>query len=70
MTVHQNNKLTLMGGTQKLSVGTVIKVYPGCDGRPTCLKKFNNMLNLRWRAAHANKSPYEARGYSEGINYV
>lgn len=60
VTVHQNNKLTLMGGTQKLSVGTVIKVYPGCDGRAeTCLKKFNNILNFGGAPHMPNKSPYD-----------
>lgn len=60
VTVHQNNKLTLMGGTQKLSVGTVIKVYPGCDGRAeTCLKKFSNMLNFGGVPHMPTKSPYD-----------
>ncbi|MFY1006072.1 phage BR0599 family protein [Pasteurella multocida] len=60
VTVHQNNQLTLMGGTQKLAVGTVIKVYPGCDGRAsTCLKKFNNMLNFGGIPHMPNKSPYD-----------
>ncbi|AAP96358.1 hypothetical protein HD_1576 [[Haemophilus] ducreyi 35000HP] len=49
-----------MGGTQKLSVGTQIKVYPGCDGRAsTCLKKFNNMLNYGGIPHMPNKSPYD-----------
>ncbi|HDR1157508.1 TPA: phage BR0599 family protein [Pasteurella multocida] len=57
---HKNNQLTLLGGTQKLSVGTVIKAYPGCDGRPvTCLKKFNNMLNFGGVPHMPNKSPYD-----------
>ena len=60
VTVHQNNKLTLMGGTQKLAIGTVIKVYPGCDGRAqTCLKKFNNMLNFGGIPHMPTKSPYD-----------
>ncbi|AKO36076.1 phage tail protein [[Haemophilus] ducreyi] len=60
VTVHEHNKLTLMGGTQKLSIGTVIKVYPGCDGRAqTCLKKFNNMLNFGGIPHMPTKSPYD-----------
>lgn len=60
VTVHQNNQLTLMGGTQNLSVGTSIKVYPGCDGQAsTCLKKFNNMLNFGGIPHMPNKSPYD-----------
>ena len=60
VTVHQNNKLFLMGGTQKLSVGMVIKVYPGCDGRAeTCLGKFNNMLNFGGIPNLPIKSPYD-----------
>ncbi|KOE63938.1 phage BR0599 family protein [Aggregatibacter actinomycetemcomitans] len=57
---HQNNELTLIGGTQKLQVGTVIKVYPGCDGRAsTCLNKFKNMLNFGGIPHMPNKSPYD-----------
>ncbi|OOF65121.1 phage BR0599 family protein [Rodentibacter sp. Ppn85] len=60
VTIHEHNKLTLMGGTQKLSVGTVIKVYPGCDGRAeTCLKKFGNMLNFGGIPHMPTKSPYD-----------
>lgn len=60
VTVHKNNQITLMGGTQKLSVGTTINVYPGCDGRATtCLNKFNNMLNFGGIPHMPNKSPYD-----------
>ena len=60
VTVHQNNQLTLMGGTHKLAVGMTIKVYPGCDGRAeTCLKKFNNILNFGGIPHMPHKSPYD-----------
>lgn len=60
VTTHQHNQLTLMGGTQKLSIGTVIKVYPGCDGRAhTCLQKFANILNFGGIPHMPNKSPYD-----------
>ncbi len=58
--VQRHNQLTLMGGTQGLSVGAVINVYPGCDGTATtCWKKFNNMLNFGGIPHMPNKSPYD-----------
>lgn len=60
VTVHQNNTLSLMGGTQGLEVGTVIKIYPGCNGTAsTCVKKFNNILNFGGIPHMPNKSPYD-----------
>lgn len=60
VTVHENNRLTLMGGTQKISVGTLITVYPGCDGQvKTCRDKFNNVLNFGGIPHMPNKSPYD-----------
>ncbi|MDP8079511.1 phage BR0599 family protein [Phocoenobacter skyensis] len=60
VTLHKNNELTLMGGTQKLSIGTIIKVYPGCDGNvKTCKNKFNNILNFGGIPHMPNKSPYD-----------
>ena len=52
--------LTIMGGTQKISVGTLITVYPGCDGQvKTCRDKFNNVLNFGGIPHMPNKSPYD-----------
>ena len=60
VTVHHNNLLTIMGGTQKISVGTLITVYPGCDGQvKTCRDKFNNVLNFGGIPHMPNKSPYD-----------
>lgn len=60
VTVHQDNRLTLMGGTQKLDVGMIITAYPGCDGRAeTCQTKFNNMLNYGGIPHMPHKSPYD-----------
>lgn len=60
VTLHQNNQLTLMGGTQKLTVGRRITVYPGCDGRvTTCRDKFRNILNYGGCPHMPDKSPYD-----------
>lgn len=60
ITLHQANRLTLMGGTKGLDVGMKITLYPGCDGQvSTCAKKFRNVLNFGGIPHMPNKSPYD-----------
>ncbi|MEB3470164.1 DUF2163 domain-containing protein [Pasteurella multocida] len=60
VTTHEHNKLTLMGGTKGLDVGTKVNAYPGCDGRvSTCANKFNNVLNFGGIPHMPSKSPYD-----------
>ncbi|VEJ09753.1 phage BR0599 family protein [Actinobacillus delphinicola] len=60
VTTHKGNRISLMGGTQKLSIGLRINVYPGCDGRvQTCKEKFNNVLNFGGIPHMPSKSPYD-----------
>ena len=48
------------GAGDKISVGTLITVYPGCDGQvKTCRDKFNNVLNFGGIPHMPNKSPYD-----------
>lgn len=60
VTVHKDNRLTLMGGTYGLAPGMSIKAYPGCDGQAsTCLTKFNNILNFGGIPHMPGTSPYD-----------
>lgn len=57
--VHDNNTLSLFGGTHGLSIGQIINVYPGCNNTiETCSKKFNNHLNYGGCPHMPGKSPY------------
>lgn len=57
--VHDNNTLSLFGGTQGLSIGMKISIYPGCDNTiETCCNKFDNQMNYGGCPHMMGKSPY------------
>lgn len=57
--MHNNNNLSLYGGSYGLSIGLIINVYPGCDNTiDTCKNKFNNHLNYGGCPHLPGKSPY------------
>ena len=57
--VHENNSIGILGGTQGLSKGMKINLYPGCDKTiKTCNEKFNNHLNYGGQPHIPGVSPF------------
>ncbi|OTQ49348.1 phage BR0599 family protein [Gilliamella apis] len=57
--VHENNTIGILGGTQGLSKGMRINLYPGCDKTiRTCNEKFNNHLNYGGQPHIPGVSPF------------
>lgn len=58
--VHSGNQLSLFGGTDRLTVGMKVNLFPGCDRTiQTCNDKFNNTLNYGGQPHMPGKSPYQ-----------
>jgi len=62
---HAGNVLTLVRPFEQLEddgIGASVKIYPGCDHtRPTCISKFNNVLNYGGFPWIPNKNPMDGR---------
>lgn len=54
-----DDTLTLIGTTDNIAVGQTINIYPGCSRTPpTCLNKFNNLLNYGGFPHLPDKNPF------------
>lgn len=57
---HVDDVLYLYGGTDDLSIGQSIAIYPGCDRTiQTCATKFSNVLNYGGCPYMPGKSPFD-----------
>ena len=59
---HTGITLGIYGTTDRLTVGTNVKLYPGCSRTSeTCETKFNNLANLGGFDFMPNKSPFKSQ---------